>query len=148
VDSGTLLLMHLAATWYMTGLIWLVQIVHYPLMQMVGREGFIAYSIRHQSATSLVVGPPMLVEVATAAMLLSLDAELRRSPWFLASCGLLAIVWLSTALWQMPLHRALLDGFDEGKVRALVQSNWVRTIAWSVRAAIITWLVHGRLKGG
>lgn len=146
MSNHTVLLAHMAATWSMTGLIWFVQIVHYPLMRWVGREGFVAYSIQHQSTTSLVVGLPMLVEVLTATWLLSQDMELRRSGWFLTSCGLLIVVWLSTALWQMPLHRALLHGFDDSKVRALVQSNWVRTIAWTGRALIIMGLLANRFQ--
>lgn len=146
MSSSTVLLVHIAATWYMTGLIWMVQIVHYPLMRLVGREGFIAYSIQHQSSTSLVVGPAMLVEVLTAAWLLSQDEELRRSGWFLGSCGLLLVVWVSTAGWQMPCHRALLQGYDESQVRTLVQSNWVRTIAWTMRGLIVTGLIASRLR--
>jgi len=146
MNNNVVLLVHMAATWYMTGLIWLVQVVHYPLMQLVGREGFVAYSVKHQSTTSLVVGPPMLIEVLTAVWLLSQDVELRRSGWFLASCGLLIAVWLSTALWQMPCHRALLNGFEQSHLRILVQSNWVRTVAWTGRALIVVGLLASRIK--
>lgn len=144
--NNTLLVMHVAATWYMVGLIWLIQRVHYPLMEMVGRAEFVPYSLRHQLAISPVVGVPMLIEVATAAYLLVQDTQLRRSNWYLASCVLLAVIWASTAFWQVPLHRALLEGYDAERVKSLVMSNWVRTIAWSMRGVIIAWLVFGRLK--
>jgi hypothetical protein len=119
VDSRLVLLAHLGATWYMTGLIWFVQIVHYPLM---------------------------LIEVVTAVLLLVRDAELRGSWLFWASCGLLAVVWVATALWQMPLHHQLLAGHDEGHVGALVRSNWIRTIAWTGRALIVVDLVFLRMQ--
>ena len=40
MTDGTawLLPVHIAVTWYMTGVIWFVQLVHYPLMDGVGRE--------------------------------------------------------------------------------------------------------------
>ena len=48
----------------MVGIIWLVQIVHYPLFSRVGAAGFAIYSGAHSRLTGLVVGPPMLVEAA------------------------------------------------------------------------------------
>jgi hypothetical protein len=54
----------------------------------------------------------------------------------LIGVGLLAIIWLSTAALQVPIHRRLLDGYDEAAVARLVRSNWVRTLAWTARAYI------------
>lgn len=56
----------------MTGSIWFVQIVHYPLMDAVGPENYNEYHRRHQNRTSYVVGPVMLFELATAIALLYL----------------------------------------------------------------------------
>ena len=64
-----LLLAHAAATLFMVGVIWFVQVVHYPLFARVGRPGFATYSGSHSRLTGLVVGPPMLVEAATAVVL-------------------------------------------------------------------------------
>ncbi len=38
---------HLLATWYMVGLIWFVQIVHYPGFQSIPQAGFRDYANRH-----------------------------------------------------------------------------------------------------
>ena len=57
---------HAFATVAMTGLIWFVQVVHYPLFARVGEEGFHAYEAAHARATSRVVAPLMLGEVGTA----------------------------------------------------------------------------------
>lgn len=146
MDSRFALIAHLGSTWFMAGLIWFVQIVHYPLMQLVGREGFVEYSRKHQASTSLVVGPLMLIEVVTAALLLAQDAQLCVSWAFWASCGLLVVVWVATALWQMPLHQQLLAGYNEGRVRALTRSNWIRTFAWTGRALIMAYLVFVRMQ--
>jgi hypothetical protein len=37
---------HLAATWFMVGLIWVIQIVHYPLFTSVGSDSFAEYERR------------------------------------------------------------------------------------------------------
>ena len=61
-----ILLLHAAATVFMTGLIWFVQVVHYPLFSAVGRDRFSEYEGRHSRLTGRVVGAPMLLELATA----------------------------------------------------------------------------------
>jgi uncharacterized membrane protein len=133
--------MHLAVTAYMAGLIWFVQIVHYPLMASIGRSDFARYEQRNTRMTAWVVGPPMLAELGLAAVLVG------RSPSFLtwAGVGCLAVIWLSTGLVQVPAHRRLEKGFDAAMHQRLVRSNWVRTAAWTIRAGIAVALLDGVL---
>ena len=57
-----LLMLHLVSTLAMVGLIWFVQVVHYPLFDQVGRDGFRQYEQSHQRLTTLVVAPLMLTD--------------------------------------------------------------------------------------
>ena len=54
------------------------------------------------------------------------------------SASLVAIVWLSTFVLQVPIHNRLKSGKDERLIRRLVATNWVRTIAWSLKALLLT----------
>ena len=129
MSPSTLLLSHAAATWFMTGLIWVIQVVHYPLFARVGAEGYRDYQLAHQSLISFIVGPAMLIEaVATAAILLT-----RRDAPAFAAAALLAIIWASTAFLQVPMHNALANGFDAQAHARLVDTNWIRTLAWTAR---------------
>ncbi|MEY4178918.1 MAG: hypothetical protein RLY70_2492 [Planctomycetota bacterium] len=141
-----LFLGQLAATLYMTGLIWFVQIVHYPLFGGVGRAVFAAYEQRHSALTTWVVAPPMLVELAAALILLWLRPPQLSLPLLWASAALLAVIWLSTYLIQVPCHSRLVAGYDESIHRWLVVSNWIRTAAWTARAALLLGIVD-RLIG-
>lgn len=125
----------------MAGVIWFVQVVHYPLMARVGRDRFTAYSEAHSRLTSYVVGPPMLVEAATAGWLLV--ARPASVPLWSVVLGavLVAGIWLSTALLQVPRHTAFGRGFDRREHRALVATNWLRTAAWTIRALLVLWMV-------
>ena len=76
---------HLLFTLYMLGLIWFVQVVHYPLMGTAGLLG----------------------------------------------------LWGSTFFIQVPLHNALSQAFDPKNHARLVQTNWIRTIIWSLRALLL-----------
>ena len=124
----------------MVGLIWFVQIVHYPLFGKVGTEGFRAYAEAHSRLTTRVVGPPMLLEISTAILLLFVRPESVPTSLAWVGAALLAVVWLSTALLQVPRHTTLGSGFDVEAHRFLVVSNWTRTIAWSLRGGIVLWM--------
>jgi len=126
------LLAHAAATWFMVGLIWFVQVVHYPLFAGVGETGWAEYSLRHQKQTTLVVGPVMLVELVTAVLLLAMAPGLLT----IAGAVLLGLVWASTFFVQVPLHGRLGDGHDALVMRRLVATNWARTALWTARGVL------------
>lgn len=121
----------------MTGIIWFVQVVHYPLMERAGREGFARLAAEHQRRTGWVVAGPMAVEGATAVWLLADPPAGVGRAAAAAGVGLVAVLWTSTALLQVPRHRELLRGFDPVSHRHLVAGNWVRTVAWTARAALV-----------
>jgi hypothetical protein len=130
----------LFATLYMTGLIWFVQLVHYPLLADVPRVAFPTFERTHQARTLWAVGPMMLVELVTAlAMLAARPAGV--PVWVpIAGLVLLAIVDGSTAFYFGPLHGRLADGFDELLHRDLVRWNWLRTVGWTARGVLLLWV--------
>lgn len=133
-----MLTVHVAATWFMTGVIWFVQLVHYPLFAAAAGPSFAAYHRRHLALVTWVVAPAMLVELASGVVLAWAPPP-GISPWTTtAGLLLLAIIWLSTALVQVPCHDRLRTGFDAGAHRRLVASNWIRTASWSARALMLS----------
>ena len=149
IDPPTAALhVNLAATWFMAGLIWLVQVVHYPQFDAVGPEHWPAYHERHVRHITFVVGPAMLLELATALLLLWL-----RPPgvpaWLLwAGAGMAALLWLSTALVQVPDHDRLGRAFEAATHRRLVATNWVRTALWTGRGVLMSAAAVLAARGG
>lgn len=140
MSTHAVILAHLFATVTMFGVIWMVQLVHYPLFANVGTEGFTAYEAAHKVRITWIVLPAMVIELGTAAWLVWARPEI--VPAWLAWTGLalVVIVWLSTAVLQVPLHTALSVGFDGDAHTRLVGTNWVRTIAWTLRAGVALWI--------
>ncbi len=148
-------LLHTASTLYMLGLIYFVQLVHYPLFALVGPKHYLDYHQKHVFWTTWAVGPAMILEALTAGalLLLSLNQEamsqatmsqatmsqaamsLNQSALWMG-LFLLLVIWLSTALLQVPCHNRLVNGFDPKIHHRLVKTNWIRTVAWSLRAII------------
>lgn len=141
-EINAILFLHAFATVAMTGLIWFVQVVHYPMFARVGRDAFTEYERVHQQRTTWIVGPLMLLELATAIWLAVRPPADVPAPIVWGGVALLAVIWASTAFLQVPAHRALENGFDERHAHRLVSTNWIRTIAWTIRALLALWLLQ------
>ncbi len=131
------LFLHVVSTLVMVGVIWMVQVVHYPLMAFADRNRYPAFQRAHERRIGWVVIPPMLIELVTAAALAM--ASWSPVPPALAWIGLalLAVIWASTFSLQVPRHRRLQRGFDQVAHERLVRSNWVRTVGWTARGILV-----------
>lgn len=134
-----MLYFHVAATVFMCGVIWFVQLVHYPLFAQVGEAGFVQYEAAHTMRTSWVVMPPMLIELGTAAALLVWRPPGLGSAEVALGLGLVLLIWASTFFLQVPAHGALGRGFDPAVASRLVSTNWIRTVLWTLRAGLVIW---------
>ena len=137
-----LLIVQAIASAAMCGIIWFVQVVHYPLFGRV-REAGREFAAENQRRTQGVVIPFMLAEaVAAAAIAWAPPVNLPR-PLAIAGLVALAILWLSTMFVQMPLHARLArEGHAPALVDALVRSNWLRTAVWTLRGVLAAWMLR------
>lgn len=121
----------------MCGLIWFVQIVHYPLFSRIPAAAFPDYARLHSRMTAWIVVPVMLVELGTGILLALQPASAIPPSLAWANLAGILLTWLSTFLLQVPMHRRLARRFDHADHRRLVLTNWIRTILWSIRFAAL-----------
>ena len=134
-----ILLLHCAAALFMTGVIWFVQVVHYPLFGRVSGR-FADYVHEHSRRTTPIVAPVMILELFSGLWLVwTASPDNAVALWI--NAALLLGIWLSTFLLQMPLHRRISQGEGVGLVPRLVMGNWIRTICWSARSILLLWLL-------
>ena len=126
---------HIAVTWMLVGLIWVVQILVYPQFLRVAASDFKDYHWAHCFRIGLIVGPLLFLEASSAVWLIY-DGQ--RSLPFLISAGLIGVVWLSTAVLQAPTHTRLMRGFDASLIRHVIHTNWLRTLAWTARGFLVS----------
>ena len=136
-----MLLVHAIATWFMVGLIWTIQTVHYPLFQSVGANEFVAYERGHTRRMGALLAVPAGAEVLTGLGLVWFRPPEVGLGAVLLAGFLLAAVWVTTALVQVPLHRRLSEGYDASSGRRLVTTNWLRTALWSGRGLLVAGMV-------
>lgn len=138
--TGFALVVNVASTLALIGLIWTVQLCLYPLFRFVPEPHFRAYHQQHSRNITILVGPLMLAELMSAILLAVWPpAEMGRWP-FTCGLALVLLVWASTAFVQVPLHGDLGAGFSASAHRRLVSTNWVRTILWTARGVLLGWV--------
>lgn len=130
-------MVQVATTWAMTGIIWFVQLVQYPSFARVDADVFAEFHAHHSSAISIIVGPLMILEALSAVALLRTEGVPTWQAW--QGIALVGVIWGSTFFLQVPAHTRLGSGFDEATWQFLVRTNWIRTIAWSARAILVSY---------
>lgn len=106
---------HVFATLSMVGVIWFLQLVHYPMFANVNRTGFIEYHAVHMRWTSWVVVPLMFIETISAGLMIWWTPRAIASLTLWIATILLVLIWISTFAVQVPLHNRLSRDGDPGR---------------------------------
>ena len=140
LPNNFVLLGHLIFTSIMTGVIWVIQIVHYPSFHFIEKELYTAFQKFHMNKISIIVIPIMLAELITG-MMLFLDKS-SKSPFLIISFVILVLIWLITGVFFSKAHNELIAGYQELVVNQLVAMNWIRTLLWTLRLLLLTCFVY------
>jgi len=128
-------IINLVITWFLVGLIWIVQVVHYPSFLYFEKSDFLKFHHFHTKSITWIVIPTMTVELILGAYLLWQSSfEMSYLIPFIFLIG----IWASTALLQIPLHLKLADRENKSDIRKLISTNWIRTVLWTLKGL---WLI-------
>ena len=135
------LLLQIFSCFFLCGLIWTIQVVHYPGF-IFNKEQFLDFHSFHSQRITWIVAPVMLLELLTAIGLL-----LQHSPSVALWGNLIsiALIWLATLFVSVPYHSELSSGFSEVAIQKLVITNWIRTTLWTLRSGVWLYVLSGRL---
>ena len=126
----------------MVGLIWLIQIVHYPLFNLIGKGEFRVYHDVHRVLITPLVGTVMIIEFISSILLVVFPLKNVSLTIPIIGVILVLFIWASTAFLQIPQHNALANAYELKAHNLLVQTNWIRTIAWSMRGFLLLYMLH------
>ena len=136
---NTFLLVNVAVSWALVGLIWTIQLVHYPAFAFIGKDQFLTFHQHHTRNITYVVMPLMLVELALAGYL----AYQYNWQWqWMSLLIIVLLLWALTFFFAIPLHNQLGNGKNQELIRRLVHVNWPRTILWTIKAVSLSCLVY------
>ena len=137
------LIAHLIFSSIMTGVIWVIQIVHYPSFHFIEKELYTAFQKFHMNKISIIVIPVMLAELITGIMLLFDKSS--KSFFLITSLIILILIWAITGVFFSKVHSKLIFGYQELVVNQLVVMNWIRTLLWTLRLFFLLCFVYLRL---
>jgi hypothetical protein len=136
------LLANAASTFFMVGLVWFVDVVHYPLFAAVGDAAFTRYHELHTKRTTWVVLPAMGIELVSSAML-AIDPPADLVTLSIAGAVLAAGTWAITVFAAVPAHRALSAGFTAARLRRLRKADLARALVWTAHGTVVVALLAG-----
>lgn len=122
---------------FMTGLIWIVQILHYPSFTFVNEDQFPKFHEFHTNRISYIVMPIMLIELVTAVVLIVLN---QKSISLFLNILFLITIWISTFFLSVPLHNDLANNRSLISINRLIHTNWYRTFLWTIRLCILSYV--------
>ena len=134
LPNNFVLLCHLIFTSIMTGVIWVIQIVHYPSFHFIEKELYTAFQKFHMNSISLIVVPVMILELATGVLLLAGNSK---NILIIISFSLLILIWAITGIFFSGAHGKLILGYNTLVVDKLVSMNWIRTILWTLKMLLL-----------
>ena len=128
---------------FMTGLIWTIQLVHYPSFHHIKIDKFSQFEGFHSNRISWIVLPVMSVELLTAVVLIFLLTE----SLILIGVNFLSVaaIWLITLHVSARIHTKLMSGYNESLVNQLIFTNWARTFLWSARSVFLIFFLKSFL---
>lgn len=127
-----IILLYLSCSLYMAGIIWLIQLLHYPSFLQIDKSSFLDFHTQHTNMMTLLVGPVMIAE-----LVLSLYLSQHFEKFWLIQSVLVVILFLLTFLVSVPIHNQLAHGFDKNLIQKLISTNWPRTIIWTIKAILL-----------
>lgn len=137
-----LVITHLAASWFMVGLMWTIHVAHYALFPKVGASSFVAYETAHVDRIGKLLVVPWVTEGLTLVGLLWVAfIGPRHNLRVVAAVNAvaMAVVLVISGFWSAPAHGKLLKGFDPAVFHRLMNADLVRTLAWSVCGIAASW---------
>ncbi len=107
------------------------QIQHYGIYHFVGKENFKSYMNANNKAALIPAILPGMVMLILSVVLLFIRPVFMTNPEAIASLALNIIAFISTLKWQRKLQSDMATiGYDDKKIKLLLSTNWIRTIAF------------------
>ena len=129
-----LFFLNVISAFFLTGVIWTIQIVHYPSFHYIDKLSFVNFHQFHERRISIIVMPLMILELISSVALYFNDMS---NHTFLLNLIVVGLIWCSTFFIQVPIHNILSQKKDIMMIEKLVNTNWIRTFLWSMRMLLI-----------
>jgi len=140
--SWVIFIIHLVSSFMMIGIVWLVQVINYPLLSLVPEQFFSAYYRSHLLKSQWIIVPLMVLEAATGGLLLIFPIVQVAYWLYQINFALIVLIWLETILMHLSVHRQLKERHSKAAIENLTRIGWLRTITWSAHGAVLIAILY------
>ena len=117
-------------------LIWIVQLTIYPSFQFMSTDQLIQWHAKYTERMAWIAGPLILLQTTIVSMQIVKETSALH---ILSGC-IVTATWILTYFVSIPLHRKISENRASSFVlKKLVDTNWYRTICWSI-LFVIGWI--------
>ncbi len=128
----------LFTTFFMTGIIWFIQIVQYPSFVLTDPSYFQKFHHFHSEKITFIVAPIMILELIFTLIFAIYQTKPLERIIAAASFLLIVLIFISTILIQVPIHNQLsANGKNIQVINELISTNWTRTILWTLKSGLL-----------
>ena len=114
-----------------------LQIQHYGIYPFVGRETFKEYMQANNKSARIPSILPAVLLLITNIILLFLHPQFMLEYEVVLFLALNVAILISTFIWQRKLQGQMaITGYDEGKIKLLLTTNWIRVILFLLQGII------------
>jgi hypothetical protein len=133
---------YVALSGYNAGVLWAMQLMHYPLYALIGEAEFVRYiAANNRSAIAAAIVPSVLSIIFAAGLCWRRPAGVPFAAAVLALVLALGVL-ASSLIWQAGIHTALArDGKSLASIARLVATNWVRTVTDTLQLGTALWML-------
>ena len=119
------------------GLILVIQFVHYQSFKFVDPVEFVKFHTFHVKNISFLVLPLMIAEATTAIIICYSYFSILP----LINLLIVALIWITTFLFQVPSHNKLSTGKSIPEIEKLIAGNLIRVYLWLFKVITATLII-------
>ena len=119
------------------GLILTIHFVHYKSFKFIDIERFIEFHRFHTKNISFLVLPLMTSEAVLSITICYFYFSILS----LANLLLVALIWITTFLLQVPSHNKLSTGKSMPEIKKLISGNIYRVCLWFLKVIVSTLII-------
>ena len=95
-NPDLIIVIHFISTSLMVGVIWIIQLLHYPAFHFIDKANYSAFQDFHMNRVSFIVVPTMITEFVSGVLVVLI---LPKYFLFKISLGIIASIWIVTFLF-------------------------------------------------
>ena len=132
---------------YNAGNMMSLQIQHYGIYRFVGKDNFKSYMIANNKAALIPAVLPGFLMLVLSIVLMFFRPAFMSTLEAIVSLPLNIIAFISTFRWQRKLQSEMANtGYDDGKIKLLISTNWIRTIIFILLGILTIWILVNAVR--